>query len=172
MQKAILALALVGGFPFADDPPPQPDPATQLDQIELGVYTANQKLDRITEELSAIRDGMRSLDSRVKKLEEARNRPSAALVVPQGQTVRRWTHPGNTRDELIAHLRSGVHAGRHSEAQLRSMSYAELEYLHSLDHEQMTAPAVVRQRSVAVYRNDEPQWYCENGRCWQRKRRR
>lgn len=46
-----------------------------------------------------------------------------------------WTHPGHTREELITHLQSGVHAGKFDPTYLRLQSTAELEALHSDDHE-------------------------------------
>lgn len=80
--------------------------------------------------------------------EEPKVAPKPSAPAPRaGYPVRGswWTHPGSGRAGLIHHLQSGVHTGKFSEAWLNSLSLAELESLHSDDHEhRVKAPSVNR----------------------------
>lgn len=46
-----------------------------------------------------------------------------------------WTFPGNTREDMIEHLQEGFHAGKFSEQWLETLTWPELNSLHSDDHE-------------------------------------
>lgn len=60
---------------------------------------------------------------------------ASKMVAPPAVKQTHWTHPGSTRAALIAHLLSNPnHAGRHTRAQLESLSYRDLEMLHDADH--------------------------------------
>jgi hypothetical protein len=76
-----------------------------------------------------------------------------------------WTHPGNGKAGLINHLMTGQHAGKFSRSYLESLDLAELESLHSDDHEGRVKTTTTS--SVAIIRR-EPVFYqqnCPNGRC-------
>lgn len=64
-----------------------------------------------------------------------------------------WTFPGSGRQQLIAHLQSGQHAGKFSSAWLNSLSYQELLSLHDDDHEHRVKP--VQRATVAAATKEE-----------------
>lgn len=46
-----------------------------------------------------------------------------------------WTSPAKTREDLIRHLQGGEHAGKFTLAYLQSLTWEQLNALHSDDHE-------------------------------------
>lgn len=77
-----------------------------------------------------------------------------------GSGGRVWTGIGNTREQAIAHLSGGEHAGKFSRAWLETLSYAQLERLHANDHEGTVRWEQVVRAKPAQYRAS-----CPSGRC-------
>lgn len=82
-----------------------------------------------------------------------------------------WTHPGLTREDLINHLLiAEAHAGEFTRDTLNRLTMAELESLHSDDHEGHVKPITPSgQRPVQVMQADqtEPIQVAEVGRLYQ-----
>lgn len=111
-----------------------------------------------------------------KKVDEQRAKPKADLSelkpsYPTRDARTWWTHPGDrTKPNIIAHLMSGQHAGKFNRETLEKMTLAELESLHSDDHEHRTkaiamAPkpaATAPKKTVPIYENRK---VCNGGFC-------
>lgn len=64
-----------------------------------------------------------------------------------------WTFPGNTREQLIYHLQLGEHAGKFDSRWLQTLTMAQLQSLHSDDHERRVNWGYVQKpNQVTVYK--------------------
>lgn len=78
-----------------------------------------------------------------------------------------WSHPGGGRAGLINHLMNGQHAGKFSRSYLDSLDMAELESLHSDDHERRLKTTATS--SVAVSKREpiyERRKVCTGNGCY------
>ena len=91
-----------------------------------------------------------------KKLDESRAKPKADLSelkpsYPVRDSRTWWSHPGErTKPNIINHLMTGEHSGKYARATLEQMTLAELESLHSDDHEH-------RRKAIANIPKDAPE---------------
>lgn len=104
-----------------------------------------------------------------KKLDASRAKPKTDLSelsphYPVRDSRTWWTHPGQrTKANIINHLLSGEHAGKFRREVLEKMTLAELESLHSDDHERKAKPiASAGKKMIPVYENRKQ---CVNGVC-------
>lgn len=122
--------------------------------VELDLSSFDGKpLQAVAVDLSAFGDGpavdLTAFDAANLDLSAFDGKPAvkpspSALDYPKRSS--NWTHPGNTKTELINHLlRHPNHGGKFAPEMLQSLDYRELESLHSDDHEGATKPLQVAQ---------------------------
>jgi hypothetical protein len=88
---------------------------------------------------------------------------AAGFYIPASRS--RWTHPGNTKAALINHLLTHPNHRKVSRGQLEQLSYAQLERLHSADHEGLLVSSRLETRSVVTTTTRSASSYCPSGNC-------
>lgn len=156
-------LGIVGTAPAAAST----EPAECLDLSLLGIEVSPVSLTTEPLDLSVLDGG------NVPLIKPYPNRllqpkPSDSAAIPLQKTApgqsqmqganypthpQRWNVNGNwnpSREQLVAHLMGGQHAGKFSGAYLNSLSVAELKSLHDDDHEGRVQDGYVQQAAIAT----------------------